>query len=83
MRSASAWVTCIVDIPGVGADLAQTWARTLTGALMARPGDGPPLRADVAYEPERAHLKIIVVGSPVDTLGLLALIKVWLEQLRP
>lgn len=78
-----AWVTSIVDVPGVAPDLARRWATTVTGALDARPRDGQPLRAEVIYETERAHLKIVVVGSVGDTAGLMALIKVWLEQLRP
>jgi excisionase family DNA binding protein len=77
------WITSIVDIPGVGPDLAQKWARTVPNALNARPGGGPPLRADVVYEPDRAHLKIIVVGPPADVVNLLALVRVWIEQLIP
>ena len=63
--------------------MAQKWARTVTNALNARPGvGGPPLRADVVYEPERSHLKIILVGPPGDTVNLMNLIRVWLEQLE-
>lgn len=75
------WVTTIVDIPGVGADAAQTWARTVTAALNSRPSGGPPLRAEVIYEPERSHLKIIVVGSPGDVASLMSLINAWIGQL--
>ena len=77
-----AWVTSIVDIPGVGAELAQKWARTITGALDARAKGGSPMRAEVVYEPERSHLKIVLVGAPGDTADLLSLIRLWLEQLR-
>jgi excisionase family DNA binding protein len=77
----AAWMTSIVDVPGVGAELAQKWARTVTNALNAKPSDGPPMRADVIYEPERSHLKIVLVGGPGDTVNLLNLIRVWLEQL--
>jgi len=77
------WITSIVDLPDVPPDMAQKWARTVTNALNARPAGGPPLRADVIYEPERAHLKIIVVGPPGDVVNLMNLIRVWLEQLSP
>jgi excisionase family DNA binding protein len=76
-----AWVTSIVDVPGVGPELARKWASQVPSALAARPSDGPPIRADVIYEPERAHLKIILVGSPADTVSMLSLIRVWLDQL--
>jgi excisionase family DNA binding protein len=76
-----AWVTCIVDVPGVGHELAQKWGRTLPAVLQGRCGAGPPLRADVIYEPERSHLKIIVVGSPDDTVEVMSLIRAWLGQL--
>jgi excisionase family DNA binding protein len=75
-------VTAIVDVPDVGPEMAQKWARTVTNALNARRPGGPPLRADVAYDPERSHLKIIVVGPPGDTVNLMNLIRVWLEQLE-
>jgi excisionase family DNA binding protein len=76
------WITSIVDIPEVRPELAQKWARTMTNALNARPKGGPPLRADVIYDPDRNHLKIIVVGPPGDVINLMNLIRVWLEQLR-
>ena len=75
-----ATVTSIVDIPGVEATLAQKWARSVTNALNAKP-QGAPFRADVVYEPERSHLKIIIVGSPGDTANLMGLIRIWVEQL--
>jgi len=75
------WITSIVDIPNIWPEMAQKWARTVTNALNARPAGGPPLRADVIYEPDRSHLKIIVVGPPGDVVNLMNLIRVWLDQL--
>jgi excisionase family DNA binding protein len=75
------WITSIVDIPNIWPEMAQKWARTVTNALNARTPGGPPLRADVIYEPERSHLKIIVVGPPADVVNLMNLIRVWIEQL--
>ena len=77
------WVTTIVDIPSVWPELAQKWARTVTSALNARPPGGPPLRADVIYEPQRSHLKIVVVGAPGDVVNLMTLIHAWIRQLAP
>lgn len=81
--ASDAWVTSIVDVPGVGPTLAQKWALTVPGALGAKPEGAAPLRAEVIYEPERSHLKIVVTGPPAETVNLLALIRVWLEQLEP
>jgi excisionase family DNA binding protein len=75
-------VTSIIDIPGVDPALARKWASTVTSALNARSKDGPPMRAEILYESERSHLKIIVVGAPSDSVNLLSMIRIWLEQLR-
>ncbi|HLY81310.1 MAG TPA: helix-turn-helix domain-containing protein [Caulobacteraceae bacterium] len=75
-----AWVTCIVDVPGTPPAMAERWARQTPAALGGRTGGGAPIRAEVIYEPERSHMKVVVVGSPADTLGLMSLIRVWLEQ---
>lgn len=75
-------ITTIVDIPGVGSAMAQTWARTVTNALNAKPMSGPPLRADVVYDESREHLKIVVLGPPGDVINLMNLLRVWLEQLE-
>jgi excisionase family DNA binding protein len=79
----SASITTIVDIPSIGPETAQKWARTVTAALNSRPRGGPLLRAEVIYEPERSHLKIIVVGAPGDVINLMNLTRVWLEQFSP
>jgi excisionase family DNA binding protein len=79
----AASITAIVDVPGVDAQMGQKWARTVTNALYARPTGGAPMRADVIYDPDRTHLKIVIVGPPADAVSLLSLIRVWLDQLRP
>ena len=79
--AAQPWVTSIVDVPDVGPALAQKWARTVTSALRAK-GKGPPLRAEVVYEPARAHLKLVLVGAPGAAAKFLELVRVWLEQLE-
>lgn len=73
--------TSIVEIPGVDQALAQKWMQTVNAALAARAGDGG-LSADVIYDPARAHLKIVVVGPVPDAVNLMALIRVWSEQLE-
>jgi excisionase family DNA binding protein len=80
--AAEARVTSIVDVPDVGPELAKTWARTVTNALTSRPRGAAPFSADVTYDAERAALKIVVVGGADDSVNLLSLIRLWLEQLR-
>jgi excisionase family DNA binding protein len=80
--ASDAWVTSIVDVPGVDPQVAQRWARMIPAALNSRFGHGNT-RAEIVYEVERAHLKIIFVGAPAETETLLGTIRVWLEQLKP
>ena len=57
-------------------------ARTVTNALTSRPRGAAPFSADVTYDAERAALKIVVVGGAEDSVNLLSLIRLWLDQLR-
>jgi excisionase family DNA binding protein len=77
---AAASMTSIVDIPGVAPDAAQTWSKTIMSALNAKTNRSPPLRAEVIYEPERSHLKVVIVGAPADAMSLLGLIRLWIEN---
>jgi len=80
--AATATITSIVDVPDVGPQLAQTWARTVTSAVNGDPRGAAPMRTDVIYDPGRSHLKIIVIGAPNEVVNLLGLIRLWIEQLR-
>jgi len=75
------WVTSIVDVPNVEPELAKRWGRNVMSALQARHPAATPIRAEVIHEPDRAHLKILITGSPGDTAALLSLIRLWSEQL--
>jgi excisionase family DNA binding protein len=73
-------VTTIVDLAGVEPEPARLWAQRITAALNGRPSNSAALRADVVHEPARRQLKIVIVGGPGDTAGLLELIEVWAGQ---
>lgn len=77
----AARVTSIVDVPGVGPSLASTLAGAVTNSLHAGRGRQGDVHAEVVYDPDLAHLKVIVVGTVADTADLLALVHVWLDQL--
>jgi excisionase family DNA binding protein len=70
-------VTSIVDIPDVAPETAQKWSLAITSALNSRAARTTPFRAEVIYEPERAHFKVVIVGAPGDTANLLGLIRMW------
>lgn len=73
-------VTCVVDIPEVGDDQARAWARMIPGALNSRTADRGPVRAEIAYDPERRSLKVILVSDPEVVGQLLKLIEFGLQQ---
>jgi hypothetical protein len=76
-------VTAIVDVHGVDEELARRWARQVPSALKSRPSGSSPMRADVVHDAENAHLKIIVIGRPGETVSFLSLVQVWLDRGSP
>lgn len=64
-------VSSIVEIDGVDAGTAGRLAGLLMSAATHSRPDGAPLRIETAYDPERARMKVIVLGSPGDTARLL------------
>jgi len=68
-------VTSIVDMPQVNAEFAQRLARQITSARVGRERQPDPMHIDVAYDPERRHLKVVIVGSPNDTASMLQVLQ--------
>src|SRR3569833_4175374 len=58
--ASTARVTSIVDIPDVDADLAQRLARQLPAMRMGQTTPADPMSLDVAYDPARRHLKVVI-----------------------
>lgn len=77
-----ATVTCIVDIPSVGEDLARDWARVMPAALNSRTSDRPPVRAEIVYDPQRSQLKIVLVSTVDVVADLLRLVERQLARTR-
>jgi excisionase family DNA binding protein len=75
-------VTSIIDVPGVGPELAQKWARTIPAVLYSRVGNGPHLHAEVMYEADRSHLKIVLLGAPDDMAKMISMIRTMIEHSR-
>lgn len=74
--TASARVTSIVDLPEIGPEQAQRMARQLPALRLSHEPHSDPMSLDVAYDPARQHLKIVIVGSIEDTSVVLKMIQV-------
>jgi excisionase family DNA binding protein len=78
-RPSAARVTSIVDLPDVGPEQAQRFARLLPSARMGQETPPDPMSIDVAYDPPRNHLKVVIVGSPADTSAMLQIVQTLLD----
>ncbi|WP_343947521.1 helix-turn-helix domain-containing protein [Nonomuraea longicatena] len=78
-------VTSIVEATGVDRQLFDRLS-TLLLTSVSDPGDAaaPPLRVQTVYDGERGQAKIVIIGAPAQTAGLLGLIDALLtaEQVR-
>jgi excisionase family DNA binding protein len=79
-KPSAARVTSIVDIPGVDPELAQRLARQLPSMRMGQEAHPDPMSLDVAYDPARRHLKVVVVGAPLDVAAVLKVLQVLLDS---
>ncbi|HEV7386458.1 MAG TPA: helix-turn-helix domain-containing protein, partial [Phenylobacterium sp.] len=73
-------VTSIVDLPNIGAETAQRLGRVLPAARMGREGHPDPMNLDVIYDPATRILKVLIVGSPIDTATMLKMVQVLSES---
>ncbi|WP_067972830.1 helix-turn-helix domain-containing protein [Nocardiopsis trehalosi] len=72
-------VSSIVGIDAVDPETARRVVALLTAAAAGRGADGPPLRVETAYDEERAHMKVIVLGGPAETARLLEYVNAVVE----
>ena len=70
----------IVDADGISFELAEKIGRVLPAMRMGREAQAEPMTIDVVHDPERAHLKIVLTGSPKDVAALLGLIDTLLRD---
>jgi len=76
----AARVTSIVDIPDVSPEVADRLARLLPSARLGQQAHVDPMSLDVAYDTARSHLKVVIVGSPMDTSAMLRIVQALLES---
>ncbi|WP_309606184.1 helix-turn-helix domain-containing protein [Phenylobacterium sp.] len=79
-RASAARVTSIVDLPDTSPERAQHLARLLPSLRMGQTQPADPMSLDIAYDPPRRHLKVVIVGSPADTATMLKMLDVLAED---
>ena len=73
-------VSSIVQIDAIDFSAMSRLTTLVMGSATGRPASDQPLRVETFYDEERASLKIIIVGGPASTAGLLELVDLLLEQ---
>jgi hypothetical protein len=72
-------VSSIVQVEAIDRDTANRITTALLAAANGRRDPADTLRIDTIYEPERAHLKVILTGSLATTASLLKFVNAYLE----
>jgi excisionase family DNA binding protein len=72
-------VSSIVDLEGIDRALADRVMTLVISVSQAGRGSSGRLRLETVHDPERARLKIIIVGGVADTAELLKLIDALVE----
>lgn len=73
-RLRRAEVTSVVQVDAIDPDTASRIGTTLMGVLNGRDSGDARIRAETAYDAERAALKIVLIGDTDDTAELLRLV---------
>jgi excisionase family DNA binding protein len=73
-------VSSIVEIDAISPDLSSRVTNTLVGVANSRGQTNDPLRIETIYDPVRARLKIILVGSIDTNASVLNVIKAVVES---
>lgn len=63
--------TCVVEIDDIDRATADRVSTLLTATATTRGPGGRTLRVDTGYDPDRARMKVIVLGGLADTARLL------------
>ena len=73
--------TCVVDVPDMSLDRVGRLTRLLQAAALSGDGTAPRLHLETMFDPERASLKVVIIGSPADAGQLLDMLGVYLRSL--
>ena len=72
-------VTSVVDIAEATPELAQHLARALPAIRTGQEAPAEPLSLNVAHDPARREVKIVIVGSLADTASMLRMVQILAE----
>ncbi len=72
--------TCVVDIPDITLQRAERLATFLGAAAMAGDASTPALHLSTAFDPATGTMKVVLIGSPSDTAGLLQMLQLQLSR---
>lgn len=72
--AASARVTSVVDITGVDATLLNRLSTLLLASINTHDARAEAISLDIAHDPVRHSVKVIIVAAPADTAALLGFI---------
>jgi excisionase family DNA binding protein len=75
-------VTAIADLYEIGMEVSQRLATALQGMVMGRRDGASPIKLDTVYDPERSHLKVIIVADALDAATLLKSLDAFAEAFR-
>jgi excisionase family DNA binding protein len=76
--AAESRVTGIVDVSDVDPELARRLAN-VAGVRLGREAMPDPMSIDIAYDPMRRHVKVVLIGSLGDVAATLKMIQAILE----
>jgi excisionase family DNA binding protein len=72
-------VTIVVDLPDITIEKSSRLTTRLQAALTSQETPADPIHLDTAYDPQREHLKIVIIGSLGGTSALLRMLQTFLE----
>lgn len=73
-------VSSIVQIDGIDADAASRVTTALLSAVQGGSNASDPVRVDTVYDPARARLKVVLMGSLATTASLLRFVNAYMER---
>jgi excisionase family DNA binding protein len=79
---AAARVTAIVDVADLTPENAQRLATLMTSVRVGPQAHPEPMTLDIAHDPARRTVKVVMIGAPMDVAAVLQILNAWLEQSR-
>ena len=78
----SARVTAIAELEDVSMEVSRRLATALQALVMGPRDRTRPIKLDTVYDPERSHLKVVIVADALDAASLLKSLHGFAEAFR-